>query len=160
MSIILGIDPGSIITGYGVIQIVKRKANYIASGCIRMQQTAHADRLCQIFTGIREVIDQFQPTQAAIEQVFMHQNPNSAIKLGQARGAAMVAVALSNIPVAEYTPRLVKQAVVGYGAAQKHQVQHMVRLLLELSGTPQADAADALAIALCHAHHQLRLQGK
>lgn len=155
MTTILGIDPGSQITGYGVIQIRHNKAYYIASGCIRMQDTQHAQRLKQIFLGIREVIELYKPTHAAVEQIFMYKNPNSAIKLGQARGAVLTALAISDLVIAEYTPRLVKKAVVGYGAAEKSQVQHMVQLLLELSGTPQADAADALAIALCHAHHRL-----
>lgn len=153
MSIILGIDPGSQVTGYGVIQIRQNKAIYLASGCIRVDKVEHPTRLKQIFNGIRQVIEQYHPTQAAVEQIFMHKNPNSAIKLGQARGAALTALSLANLEIAEYTPRLVKQSVVGYGNAQKIQVQHMVRVLLELSGFPQADAADALAIALCHANH-------
>ncbi len=156
MTIILGIDPGSQVTGYGVINIHKGKARYVASGCIRVEKVEHATRLRHIFVDLREVIEQYRPNHAAIEQIFMHKNPNSALKLGQARGAALVAVALADIPVEEYTPRLVKQMIVGYGAAEKHQVQHMVQVLLELSGKPQEDAADALAIALCHAHH-LRL---
>lgn len=153
MSTILGIDPGSQVTGYGVIQLRQNKPIYVASGCIRVDKADHPVRLKQIFTGIRQVIEQYRPTHAAVEQVFMHKNPNSAIKLGQARGAALTALALSDLEIAEYTPRLVKQSVVGYGAAQKVQIQHMVRVLLELSGFPQADAADALAIALCHANH-------
>ncbi len=156
MTIILGIDPGSQITGYGVIRIQKNKAQYLASGCIRVEKTDHATRLKHIFSDLNQVIQQYRPTQAAIEQIFMHQNPNSALKLGQARGAALVAIALADIPVAEYTPRFVKQMIVGYGGAEKHQIQHMVQALLELNGKPQTDAADALAIALCHAHH-LRL---
>lgn len=158
MTIILGIDPGSQITGYGVIQLRKNKSIYLASGCIRAEKVEHAYRLKQIFNGIGQVIEQYRPTHAAIEQIFMHKNPNSAIKLGQARGAALTALAIANLPIAEYTPRLVKQSVVGYGAAEKTQVQHMVRVLLELSGFPQADAADALAIALCHAQHGISAQ--
>ncbi|NNM59419.1 MAG: crossover junction endodeoxyribonuclease RuvC [Legionellales bacterium] len=152
MTIIIGIDPGSRITGYGIIQIRQRKAFYLGSGCIRVEALPHAYRLKQIFTSIVQLIEQFHPTQAAVEQIFMHKNPNSAIKLGQARGAALTALALADLDVAEYTPRRVKQSVVGYGAAEKAQVQHMVRVLLSLSGLPQADAADALAIALCHAN--------
>ncbi|MFN7098145.1 MAG: crossover junction endodeoxyribonuclease RuvC [Gammaproteobacteria bacterium] len=153
MTIILGIDPGSQVTGYGVIQIRQNKPIYLASGCIRVDKNDHPTRLKQIFLGIQQVIAHYRPSQAAVEQVFMHKNPNSAIKLGQARGAALTALALADLEIAEYTPRLVKQSVVGYGAAKKVQVQHMVRVLLELSGFPQADAADALAIALCHANH-------
>ncbi|MBY0544455.1 MAG: crossover junction endodeoxyribonuclease RuvC [Gammaproteobacteria bacterium] len=155
MTIILGIDPGSRITGYGVIELRNRKVFYLASGCIRtltVENVTHAQRLKQIFNGITQLIAQYKPTHAAIEQVFMHKNPNSAIKLGQARGAALTALAIAELPIAEYSPRSVKQSVVGYGAAEKEQVQHMVRVLLGLSGLPQADAADALAIALCHAN--------
>lgn len=150
--VILGIDPGSRITGYGVIELRNRKAFYLASGCIRVEQVTHAYRLKQIFNSITQVIAQYRPSHAAIEQVFMHKNPNSAIKLGQARGAALTALAVAELQIAEYSPRSVKQSVVGYGAAEKGQVQHMVRVLLGLSGLPQADAADALALALCHAN--------
>jgi crossover junction endodeoxyribonuclease RuvC len=107
------------------------------------------ERLQKIFSGIQNIVQHYQPNEAAIEQVFMHQNPSSALKLGQARGAAIVAL---NMAVAEYSARQVKQSVVGYGAAAKIQVQHMVKCLLSFSGDLQADAADALAIALCHAH--------
>jgi len=150
--IILGIDPGSCITGYGVIQVESKKIAYIASGCIRMTETEPAQRLQQIFTGIREVLSEFKPTEAAIEQVFMHRNVQSALKLGQARGVAMVAASLVGLPVAEYSAKQIKQAVVGYGAASKQQIQSMVCQLLRLSKSPQADAADALAVAICHAN--------
>jgi crossover junction endodeoxyribonuclease RuvC len=152
MTIIVGIDPGSTITGYGVIRVEGNRQQYIASGCIRMKEEAIGQRLAEIHNGLRQVMELYQPQEAAIEQVFMHQNPGSAIKLGQARGVAIVAVSLSDISVAEYSARQIKQAVVGYGAAGKEQVQHMVKTLLNLSGTPQADAADALAVALCHAY--------
>jgi crossover junction endodeoxyribonuclease RuvC len=150
--IILGIDPGSCITGYGVINIKEKKINYLTSGCVRIAAGDIARRLQQIYSGIREIITQFSPDEMAIEQVFMHRNPNSALKLGQARGAAIVAASLDDIAVAEYSARQIKQAVVGYGAAQKEQVQQMVKALLNLSAVPQTDAADALAVALCHAH--------
>lgn len=150
MSIVLGIDPGSRITGYGIIAIRENKPFYLTSGCIKLKDDAMADRLHKIFSSISQLIREYQPERAAIEEVFMHRNPSSALKLGQARGAAMVAIASHHIPLGEYSARQVKQSVVGYGAAQKSQVQHMVCTLLQLDGTPQTDAADALAIALCH----------
>lgn len=149
---ILGIDPGSCITGYGVIRVERKNIAYLASGCIRMTETEPAQRLQQIFSGIREVLAEFKPDEAAIEQVFMHCNVQSALKLGQARGVAMVAASLLGIPVAEYSAKQIKQAVVGYGAASKQQIQAMVCKLLNLDKSPQADAADALAVAICHAH--------
>lgn len=158
MDIILGIDPGSRITGFGVIAIEGKTARYVVSGCIRMQKETVAERLLEIHQGVCEIIAQYQPTTCAIEEVFMHRNPNSAIKLGQARGVAIVAMASQGLVVAEYSARQVKQAVVGYGAADKSQVQHMVKTLLKLPGLPQADAADALAIALCHEHTRQSLQ--
>jgi len=151
-SVIIGIDPGSRITGYGVIQLENKKTKYLSSGCIRTKADDVSQRLQQIYHGIREVMSQFPPAEVAIEQVFMHRNPGSALKLGQARGVAIVASSLDGVPVAEYSAKQIKQAVVGYGAADKKQVQEMVRILLKLSGVPQADAADALAVALCHAH--------
>jgi crossover junction endodeoxyribonuclease RuvC len=151
MAIILGIDPGSRLTGYGVIRIEGTQHHYLASGCVRVHDESLPHRLQQIYNGLKEIIHCYQPTEMAIEQVFMHQNPGAALKLGQARGAAIVATAATAIPVAEYSARQIKQSVVGYGAAKKEQVQHMVCRLLNLSGTPQADAADALAVALCHA---------
>ena len=111
-----------------------------------------ANRLHQIYTGLCEVIRTYQPDECSIEQVFMNKNANSALKLGQARGSALVALASQGVLIAEYTPRAIKQAIVGYGGAEKNQVQHMVKVLLNLAKTPQADAADALAIALCHAN--------
>lgn len=111
-----------------------------------------ANRLHQIYTGLCEVIQTYQPDECSIEQVFMNKNANSALKLGQARGSALVALASQGVLIAEYTPRAIKQAIVGYGGAEKNQVQHMVKVLLNLSKTPQADAADALAIAVCHAN--------
>ncbi|QHJ13698.1 Crossover junction endodeoxyribonuclease RuvC [Paraglaciecola mesophila] len=152
MAIILGIDPGSRITGYGVIQRVGRQQQYLGSGCIRMQGDALAPRLQQIFDGVSQLILQYKPDMFAIEQVFMAKNPDSALKLGQARGAAIVAASNQGLDVAEYSARQIKQSVVGNGNAQKSQVQHMVTFILKLPGTPQADAADALAVALCHSH--------
>lgn len=156
MSVILGIDPGSRLTGYGVIQKHGRKFHYLGSGCIRAtgstsEPLALAEKLRLIHDSVSELITQFSPTEFAIEQVFMARNPDSALKLGQARGAAIVAAARAGLPVAEYSARQIKQAVVGNGGAEKTQVQHMVVALLNLQKTPQADAADALAVALCHA---------
>lgn len=152
MPIILGIDPGSRVTGYGVIETQAGRNRYIASGCIRTTGLALPSRLQQIFVGISEVMAQFKPDEMAIEEVFFHRNPSSALKLGQARGAAIVAASTLCSIVAEYSTRQIKQSVVGYGAAKKEQVQQMVKSLLNLSGVPQADAADALAVALCHGH--------
>lgn len=156
MPVILGIDPGSNITGFGVIEAVKNKYKYIASGCIRTNKNHLGKQLQQIFAGISEIISSYQPTEVAIEQIFMHANVSSALKLGQARGAAIVAIAQENIKIAEYSARAVKQAVVGYGNAEKSQVQHMIKLLLQLKNRPAVDEADALAIAICHANSCLR----
>ena len=152
MSIILGIDPGSRITGYGVISHVVNKSNYLGSGVIRTQGPSTIERLNQIFIGIQQIIAHYQPNEVAIEEVFLHQNPNVALKLGQARGAALVAASLHTQQLGEYSPREIKLAVVGFGAAKKDQVQHMIKVLLNLSSAPPVDAADALAVALCHAH--------
>lgn len=152
MAIILGIDPGSRVTGYGVVKQTGNKFQYVGSGCIRVTAEHLPEKLHMIFNGISEVIEQFSPSLFAIEQVFMAKNPDSALKLGQARGAAIVAATVKNLPVAEYSARQIKQAVVGTGAADKTQVQHMVMSILQLSSKPQADAADALAVAICHGH--------
>lgn len=152
MAIVLGIDPGSRITGYGVVKIVGGKLEYLGSGCIRTQGDTQAPKLGQIFDGISEIITQFNPDYVAIEEVFLAKNPMSTIKLGQARGVAIVAAVKNDIEVFEYSARQIKQAVVGYGNAQKTQVQSMVVSLLNLSKAPQADAADALACAICHAY--------
>ncbi len=154
MNIILGIDPGSRLTGYGVIKQEGRKLSYLGSGCIKAIAAGDdlGDRLQTIFAGVSELILQFQPTMFAVEQVFMGVNPGGALKLGQARGAAIVAATSKGLAIAEYSARQIKQSVVGTGAADKTQVQHMVKSILKLPATPQADAADALAVALCHAH--------
>lgn len=157
MAIILGIDPGSRITGYGVIRRQSNKTEYLGSGCIRTSGDKLDLRLAQIFDGVSELIKQFKPVEFAIEQVFMAKNPDSALKLGQARGAAIVAATQFSLPVFEYSARQIKQSVVGKGNAEKGQVQHMVMHLLKLPSTPQADAADALAVALCHQHTQQHL---
>jgi len=157
LSLILGIDPGSRTTGYGLIESRQSKLAYIGSGCIRMKEGALAERLHVIFQGVTQIIQQYQPDEFAIEDVFMAKNAASALKLGQARGAAMVAASNAGLAVSEYSARKVKQAVVGTGSAEKAQVQHMVMQILNLESCPQADAADALAIALCHAHTQQML---
>lgn len=149
---ILGIDPGSRKTGFGIIEITNRKALYITSGVITLSDDSLASRLKHIFIDLQTIIQQYQPTVVAIEQVFMSNNPNSALKLGQARGAAITAVSIHNLPVSEYAARKIKQAITGYGQAEKSQVQAMVMQLLNLNKKPQADAADALAAALCHFH--------
>ncbi len=150
MAIILGIDPGSRVTGYGVIRQVGRQLSYLGSGCIRTKVDDLPSRLKLIYAGVTEIITQFQPDYFAIEQVFMAKNADSALKLGQARGVAIVAAVNQELPVFEYAARQVKQTVVGIGSAEKSQVQHMVRTLLKLPANPQADAADALAIAITH----------
>lgn len=152
MALILGIDPGSRKTGYGIISQLGGKATYVSSGVIRIPaELSLPERLHVIFTSVSDIIAQFSPQQMAIEQVFMAKNAGSALKLGQARGAAIVAGCSCGLAVAEYEARKVKQSVVGTGAADKLQVQHMVKVLLKLPSTPQEDAADALAVALCHA---------
>jgi crossover junction endodeoxyribonuclease RuvC len=150
---ILGVDPGSRLTGFGVIDVGERgRLIYVASGCIRTPPEELPARLKAVFEGLGEVIAGHGPDVMAIEKVFMARNPDSALKLGQARGAAICAGLHHDLPVDEYTALQIKRAVVGTGHAQKEQVQHMVRALLQLSGLPQADAADALACAICHAH--------
>ena len=147
---VLGIDPGSRVTGYGVIEAVPAGNRHVASGCIRVAGEDMAGRLRKIVEGLREVSERYAPNELAIERVFVARNAESALKLGQARGAALVAV--PQIPVFEYAATRVKQAMTGSGKASKAQVQHMVRVLLSLSETPPTDEADALAVALCHAH--------
>ena len=150
---LLGIDPGSRITGYGIIDLDGPRSRYIASGCIRTDSAQPVpERLKTIFEGISRVIGEYQPLEAAAEAVFMHRNPDSALKLGQARGAALCAVVMAGLPVSEYAPRAIKQAITGGGAADKVQMQRMITLLLALAEPPPTDAADALAVALCHGH--------
>lgn len=163
MALILGIDPGSRKTGFGIINVVGSKSEYITSGVIRMKDSDELpERLKVIFDSLTHIIEQYCPQEMAIEQVFMAKNAASALKLGQARGAAIVAATAQNVPVSEYEARKVKQSVVGNGAADKFQVQHMVKTLLRLPAAPQEDAADALAVALCHANtrdHLIRMAG-
>ncbi len=150
---IVGIDPGLRVTGFGVIEKHGNQLVYVASGCVRSNdRLSLPERIRTLFAGISEVIATYAPDQAAVEKVFVNVNPQSTLLLGQARGAALSALVHAGLPVAEYTALQVKQAVVGQGKAAKGQVQHMVIRLLELPGAPNADAADALACAICHAH--------
>ncbi|UZJ44930.1 crossover junction endodeoxyribonuclease RuvC [Marinimicrobium sp. C6131] len=157
MTRILGIDPGSRKTGFGVIERIGGKVAYVTSGVIRVPEGSLPERLKVIFDAITQIIQQQSPDVVAIEQIFMAKNASSALKLGQARGAAITAAVVQDLLVYEYEARKVKQSVVGTGAADKAQVQHMVKALLRLPGTPQEDAADALAVALCHANTQDQL---
>lgn len=151
---ILGIDPGSRIAGYGVIDVGGSRLDYVTCGVIRVRSgSSFPDRLMEIYDGISQVIINYQPDQAAIEEVFMSKNASSALKLGHARGVLMLAAMQKKIPMSEYSARLVKQAVAGYGNADKKQIQHMVQVILSLLKSPSQDAADALAVAICHANH-------
>ncbi|MDX1505719.1 MAG: crossover junction endodeoxyribonuclease RuvC [Spongiibacter sp.] len=152
MTIILGIDPGSQKTGFGLISVEGHKHRYLSSGVIRLPQSALPERLDIIFRNLTTIIDEYRPDEAAVEEVFMAKSAGSALKLGQARGAAIVACVAADLLVAEYTARQIKKAVVGSGAADKTQIQHMVKILLNLPAAPQEDAADALAAAICHAN--------
>jgi crossover junction endodeoxyribonuclease RuvC len=151
---ILGLDPGSRVTGFGVVDAGQGGLRYVASGCIRVGNGAMPVRLLEIHRHVTELVDTYAPGEIAIERVFMHKNPDSALKLGQARGAALCGACHAGAPVFEYAPRAIKQTVTGTGAAAKGQVQHMIKALLALQGRLSADAADALAIAVCHAQHR------
>ncbi len=150
---ILGIDPGSRCTGYGIIDSDGLRYQYVASGHIKIKGDELPDRLGMIFSEISSIIQKWQPQTMGIEQVFVNKNVDSALKLGQARGAAICAGVNVNLTVGEYSPRAIKKAVVGNGAADKEQVQQMMKLLLKLDFVPQSDEADGLAIAVCHASH-------
>lgn len=150
--IILGIDPGLRTTGFGVIDKQGNRLSYIASGTISTPDADLPERLKTILHGVAKVVDTYHPDCAAIEKVFVNVNPQSTLLLGQARGAAICALVSAELRVAEYTALQVKQAVVGQGKAQKSQVQAMVQRLLLLSALPGTDAADALGVAICHAH--------
>lgn len=149
---ILGIDPGSLATGYGIIEVDGQNLGYIDSGCIRTGGGAMGKRLAEIFNAVSGIVDRYTPDEVAVEKAFVHKNADSALKLGQARAAAICGTLPKSLPLFEYTPREVKLAVVGKGGADKEQVQHMMRMLLGLKGKLQADSADALAVAVCHAH--------
>ena len=149
---ILGLDPGLRITGYGLIEAHGHRLCYIGSGCVRAGTGSLPTRLGVIARDLAHLIAELHPTEVAVEKVFVNVNPNTTLLLGQARGAAIAAAVLAGLPVTEYTAGQVKQAVAGGGRAEKLQVQSMVMRLLALPGAPQADAADALAAAICHAH--------
>ncbi|AOI64739.1 Holliday junction resolvase [Burkholderia territorii] len=149
---ILGIDPGLRVTGFGIIDVSGHRLAYVASGVIRTPTADLATRLGTIFQGVSTLVREHAPDQAAIEQVFVNVNPQSTLLLGQARGAAICGLVAGGLPVAEYTALQLKQAVVGYGRATKSQMQEMVTRLLNLTGQPGSDAADALGMAICHAH--------
>jgi crossover junction endodeoxyribonuclease RuvC len=156
---ILGIDPGLRVTGFGVIRVIGARLDYVTCGCIRATDGEMPERLGVILRDLSEVIARHRPTEVAVEKVFVNVNPQSTLLLGQARGAAISAAVLADLPVAEYTALQVKQSVVGHGKAAKQQVQEMVRRLLELPGLPSTDAADALACAIAHAHGALGMGG-
>ena len=168
---VMGIDPGFRVTGFGIVEVrclgkieanargapagfrASARVGYVASGCIRVPEGDLSDRLRAIYDNISETLTTYRPDAFSIEKIFMARNADSALKLGHARAAALLAAAHRKIPVVEYTALQIKRAVVGQGHAQKDQVAHMVKALLQLPGTPQSDAADALAAAICHAHH-------
>lgn len=149
---IIGIDPGSRITGYGIIDSDGVDNRFVAGGSIRTREEQFPLRLGEIFTGLKAVLAQHRPTEMAVEEVFMAKNPSSALKLGQARGAAICAGLEFGVSVAEYSTRAIKRSVVGKGSAEKAQVQYMIKLLLKLGYDPGEDEADALAAAVAHAH--------
>lgn len=149
---VIGIDPGSRKTGYGIIEISSSGIAYVASGNISVADQVFPRRLGVIYSEILELIVAYGVREMSIEEVFVAKNPNSALKLGQARGVAIAAGVAKDLEIFEYAARQVKKAIVGKGGASKSQIQHMVRVLLNLPGAPQADAADGLALALCHAH--------
>ena len=156
---ILGLDPGLRITGFGLVDQLGSQLRYVASGCIKTKDGELPGRLKTLLDGVREVIATYQPDVVAVEKVFVNVNPQSTLLLGQARGAVICGAVSCELPVAEYTALQVKQSVVGYGKAHKEQVQHMVQRLLLLDASPGADAADALACAICHAHGAQGLGG-
>ena len=151
---LIGLDPGLRNTGWGIIEADGNRLAHVASGVVQSDQDRPlAERLCQLFDGITAVIAQWQPREAAVEETFVNKNPTSTLKLGQARGAVLMAPAKLGLPVLEYGANHIKKSVVGVGHAEKRQVEMMVRRLLPGS-TATADAADALAVAICHAHHR------
>lgn len=154
---ILGIDPGSRLTGFGVLDFMGDQPTYVASGAVRTPEGSFPERLKRIFVAVGEIVAEYRPHAVAVESVFMARNASSALKLGHARSAALCATFAFDVDVFEYAPREIKLAVVGTGSASKEQVQHMVTALLQLDGVPSSDAADALAAAICHGHQrQLR----
>jgi crossover junction endodeoxyribonuclease RuvC len=150
----LGLDPGLRHTGWGIIDVNGNRLSHVADGVVDTDdQATLAERLCTIHDGLASIVARYQPDEAAVEETFVNKNAASTLKLGQARGIALLVPALAGLPVAEYPTNLVKKTVVGAGHADKSQVQAMIRILLPGSSTTSADAADALAVAICHAHH-------
>lgn len=156
---VLGIDPGSRLTGFGIVDFTGDRATYIASGSVSSADGEFAERLRIIYRSVSEIVAEYRPGIVAIESVFVNRNAGSALKLGHARSAAICATFAFDVTVVEYAPREIKQAIAGSGSATKEQVQHMVRSLLSLDGSPSADAADALAAAICYGH-QRRMQSR
>ena len=152
--IVLGIDPGTAITGYGLINYLENKIEVVDYGCIRTSpRTSLANRLCKISEELERLISNYQPEVVAVEELFFNKNVRTALAVGQARGVILLTAAKAGLEVKEYTPLQVKQALVGYGRAEKHQVQYMVKMLLDLEQVPEPDdVADALAIAICQAY--------
>jgi crossover junction endodeoxyribonuclease RuvC len=148
---VLGIDPGSVRTGYGLVDCDGPVQRYVAAGCIQPPAGSLAQRLRHIYAAVAALVQQYQPHEVAIERVFIHRNPDSALKLGQARGVALCAATLHDAPLFEYAPRAIKLAVVGSGSAEKLQVAHMAKAILQIDDKLGLDATDALAVALCHA---------
>jgi len=149
---ILGIDPGSIRTGFGIIDYYSNKYHYVVSGCIKSESKTTCGKLKNIYSDLMVIIEKYQPKVCGIEDVFVHLNPRGALKLGQARGVAILACANFDLPVFEYSPRRIKQAVVGYGNADKNQMQQMILSILGLKNGLQVDAADAIGVAICVAN--------
>src|SRR3990167_483749 len=154
MTVIVGIDPGSVRTGFGIIQSKKNVITHITHGCINVKGKTIPERLYFLYQNINALITTYQPNEAAIEEVFVQLNAQSALKLGQARGAALIAFAKNNLVFSEYSARTIKKTAVGYGAASKTQMQYMIQTQLKLTSPIQTDAADALGIAICHAQHR------
>lgn len=152
MAIIIGIDPGSRVTGYGVVNSDRSGVKHLDNGHIALGTGLIEDRLTILFNKLTSIIDRFNPTIMSVEKVFVGKNAQSALKLGQARGVALTLAGINQLNVFEYSATQVKKAIVGRGHADKNQIQHMVKVLLGLSEAPQTDAADALAVAICHAH--------
>ena len=151
---ILGIDPGLRHTGWGLVKKEGSHLSHIANGVIHStEKLSLAERLAELHQGLLVIIENHHPCQAAIEETFVNQNPRSTLKLGQARGAVLLAPALFHIPVTEYAPNVIKKSLVGVGHAEKNQIEMMIKMLLPGCRPENADAADALAVAICHAHH-------
>ncbi len=158
---ILGIDPGLRRTGWGIVDVDGNALRFVAAGTVRSDEAAAlADRLCQLHDGLVAVLDQHRPDEAAVEATFVNKDASATLKLGQARGIAMLVPARAGLAVAEYAPNAVKKTVIGVGHGDKKQIQMMVKVLLPKSTADTADAADALAIAICHAHHRQSVVGR